>query len=122
MRIVVFVLLVSIFCMCKSKNIVQQDELVSYIIILKEKTTPKTLLKELDLTALETRRSNKDLNQWTVTFDATGDKVKNIKAQLLNRQEVISVFTLEEFEKIELKKNNKGDADTSGKGRLLKGR
>jgi len=122
MRIAVFILLVSVLCMCRSKAIVSEDVIdpFSYIVILQGDTSPKSLLKGLDLLALETKQTNKDLNQWTLIFDGAVNDAKSIKTKLLNDPTVTGVFTLEEYEKM-IRKNNPGKSDSNSKGRLMKG-
>ncbi len=107
MRILLFVLLVSAFTMCKSKDKILAVESINYIVLLKKGTTIKMLIKAIDHEIVDAKLSSKSQNQWTINFENEGKKSKNIKRDLLNLDSVISVLTPSELGNMNSKNNKK---------------
>ncbi|MFT4536048.1 MAG: hypothetical protein ACJA1A_002902 [Saprospiraceae bacterium] len=107
MRILLFVLMVSSFTMCKSKDKILIGEKIHYVVLLKKGATIKMLKKAINHEILDAKLSSKSLNQWTISFNQDKKKSKHIKRDLLNVDFVISVFTPDELENMNSKSNKK---------------
>ena len=107
MKKLLFILIVSSFAMCKSKDKIVVQENINYIVLLNEGISIKALKKDLDHEILEAKRSSKSQNQWTIDFKNEGQKSASIKRDLLNLDSVISVMTQEESGNMSSKNNKK---------------
>lgn len=115
MRILAFVLLSSTFLMCKSKNAIPSDQLISYIVILEKGASPKHLKKDISYKLENHEQQDKMLNQWMLAYNGDPIEENSLRAELLNHPKVISVFTKEYFEKLKLKDNSKIKSGISNK-------
>ncbi len=107
MRLFLFVLIVSSFAMCKSKDKIPTGESLKYVVLLEKDATVKVLAKSLDHKIIDSKRSSRSQNQWTIEFENEGKKSKNIKRDLLNNDLVISVYDEADSENMNSKSSKK---------------
>jgi len=106
--------------MCKSKDVLPTDQLLNFVVILEGESTPKVLKKDISFELIDFKKANKTLNQWTLNFKSGLKNEKKLKAELLNHPKVVSVYTQDQFEKINLKNNKKAKVGPIGKRRATK--
>lgn len=120
MRVFFVLLFISLFVSCKTKEVLPQDQMIKYVVILKEASNPSVLKKGIPNDILDYRNLDKKLNQWVVDFKALPTENEKLGASLLNHPKVISVFTWAQFEKLKQKNENKAVDGAFGKGGAAK--
>ena len=115
MRIIFVLLLTSLFFSCKTKDAIQSDELLKFVVILEKSSSPKVLKKDISFDLITYTGIDKSLNQWTVDFKGLPKDTNKLRASLLSHPEVISVFTMAQYEKLKLKKQKKSEDGAFGK-------
>ena len=101
--------------MCKSKAVIPSDQLLNYIVILKKDVTVKDLKKDLKNDVKDFNKMKSEMNQWALVFHGESKESSTIKAELLNHHDVVSVFSKEEFEKMQLKEKKDDNGQSSRK-------
>lgn len=120
MRIIVFLLLSCSLLMCKSKEVIPTEQLLNFVVILEGESSPKTLKKDISFELVDYKKANKTLNQWSLQYKGEAKSEKKLKAELLNHPNVVSVFTQDQFEKINLKSSKKAKVGPIGKRKATK--
>ena len=100
--------------MCKSKDALPTEQALNFVVILEGELSPKVLKKDISFELISYKKSNKTLNQWTLSYKADLKKEQRLKAELLNHPKVISVFTQDQFEKLNLKNGKKAKVGPIG--------
>ncbi len=106
--------------MCKSKNTLPITEPIIYVVILESDTSPKAIKKDISYDLIDFKKANKTLNQWILKFNEDSKKKKKIKTVLLNHPNVVSVFSQEQMDKINLKNSKKAKVGSIGKKNATK--
>lgn len=120
MRIVVAFFMLALMFSCKSKSTIVAGETLEYIVILKKGTKPNVLKGAIQFKVLSFNDMETKLNQWKVAFQGQPADSKKLKSSLLNHPDVISVFTLAEFDTVRSKKGKKSVQSIQGKGGVSK--
>ena len=120
MRIIAFLFLSCSLLMCKSKDVLPTEQLSSFVVVLEGETSPKVLKKDISYELVDFKKANKTLNQWSLKFNVSLKEQKKLKAQLLNHPKVVSVFTQDQFDKINLKNGKKSKVGPIGKKNATK--
>lgn len=107
MRIFSLVLVACLCVMCKSKEVLPQDQLTLFVVILKDDFTPKSIQKDIPFETVDYKMANKTLNQWSINFKAASKDQAALKTALLNHPYVINVFTQEQIDRFNLKNSKK---------------
>jgi hypothetical protein len=115
MRIIIVFLLSILFFSCKTKDVIQSDQLLKFIVILEQPAHPKVLKKDISFDLIAFTGIDVSLNQWAVDFKGMPKDANKLRASLLSHPKVISVFTLAQYEKIKLKNSKKGKDGAFGK-------
>ena len=104
-----------LFMACKTKKIVPGSEEISLYVMLKQDVSPKTIKEDLSFDVNSYRKASDIANQWLFKFIEEKSKENQIRAELLNHSQVISVFDQEQFAKIKAKKESGGKDGITGK-------
>jgi len=97
--------------MCKSKDVIPNDQLLDYVVILEKEATPKALKKDIKYDLSAFNKTDKEANQWALSYNTDVKNEKKLKSQLLNHPKVVSVFTKAQFEKLMLEKGRRKAGD-----------
>jgi hypothetical protein len=116
MRITIVLLLTCLLFSCKTKDAIQSDQLLKFVVILVQSSSPKDLKKDIPFELIVYKGLDEKLNQWAVDFKGLQKDVKILRKSLLSHPKVISVFTLSQYEKLKLKNTKKEKGGAFGKG------
>ena len=114
MRIVLTLLVSSLFFCCKSKQVILPDHLIKYVVVLEPSANPKNLKKDISFDLISYEKVDKELNHWAVDFKGLPKDSNKLKASLLNHPKVLTVFTMDQYEKFKLKTAKKDREGTYG--------
>jgi len=109
-----------LFFSCKTKDVIQSDQLLKFVIILEQSSSPKDLKQDIPFELIAFKGLDEKLNQWAVDFEGSQKDVNKLRASLLSHPIVISVFTMAQYEKLKLKNTKKDDGSAFGKGGVSK--
>ena len=116
MRNVFFLLLITTFCMCKSKDVIPADQLTKYVVILEEKASPKVLKEVIPFDVVEANKEDeKKANIWYIDFKASKKDEGKLRTALLNHPRVLSAMSYEEYQKMKNKKTYEKTEGSMGK-------
>lgn len=115
MRVVIGILLTCLLFSCKTKKVVQTDELLQFVVILEKSISPKDIKKDIPFELIESSEIDKDINQWSVNYKGMPKDMNKLRASLLSHSKIISVFTIAQYEEFKLKKAKKKKSDAFGK-------
>ena len=107
MRIFSLILVICLFVMCKSKEVLPPEQITLFVVILKDDFTPKSIQKDIPFETVDFKKANKTLNQWSINYKAGTKEQAALKTALLNHPDVINVFTQEQIDRINLKNSKK---------------
>lgn len=97
MRVLLFVVLSTMLVMCKSKEVIPAEELVGFVVLIKEGSDPGDVKEDISYDLASSERVEDDTNQWSMQFRTGAENNNKVKTQLLNHPLVMSVFTAEQF-------------------------
>lgn len=108
MRIFYFLMICTCLAMCKSNKVLPTEESITYVVILEDNSTPKNLMSMIKHTIVDSEQYQDNDGQWLLMFKNEGEKSSRIKADLLNKDIVFGVYSIQQMDDINAKTPKKG--------------
>lgn len=116
---IALVLVSVLLIMCKTKEVIPEGQLINFVLTLEKEASPKEIKGDISFEMEKFQQVNENLNQWSVHYKAHLNKENKLKSELLNHPKVLGVLTLDQFNKMNSKKNH-SRSGSMGKKRATK--
>lgn len=120
MRYLLLLSFVLCFSMCKTKDVIPQDKLLKYVVVLNKGVSPKVLKKGNAFDLVNYDKLDKEINRWSMDFNESAKNAKKLATSLLNHPEVVSVMSWSQYEKKKMEKEKKSSDGKLGKAGAAK--